>query len=90
MKELDKSKYYRLRWCPLGLTCTQKWKLQRLRLKEMQEQEQKKQRDELFNEMKPMVPQKQEWRHKKVEHSSLEVGGQTVAILVGPSWKSEV
>ena len=56
----------------------------------MREQEQEKQWDELFNEMKPIVLQKQEWRHRKVEHSSLEAGGQTAEVLVGPPRKSEV
>jgi hypothetical protein len=33
------SKYLQPRWCPLGLTRTQKWKLQRLWLAEMREKE---------------------------------------------------
>jgi hypothetical protein len=33
------SKYLQPRWCPPGLTHTQKWKLQRLRIVEMQEKE---------------------------------------------------
>ena len=58
VQESDKSKYYQPRWCPSSLTRTQKCKLQCLRLKEMWEQEKKKQQDELFNQMKLMVPQK--------------------------------
>ena len=89
-EELDKSKYYRPRWCPPSLTPTQKRKLQRLRLKVMREQEQEKRRDEFFNEIKPMVPQRQEWRRKKAEHNSLEASGQTVDVPVGPTRKGEI
>ena len=61
-----------------------------MRLKETREQEQEKQWDELFNEMKPMVPQKQEWRRKKAEHSSLEAGGQTTEVPIGPPQKGKI
>ena len=42
-------KYHQPRWCPPGLTQTQKWKLQRLHNKEKKEQEAEKMRDEHFN-----------------------------------------
>ena len=44
------------RWCPLGLTHTQRRKLQRLRQRELKEQEKEKQRDEQFNRYRPMIP----------------------------------
>jgi hypothetical protein len=44
------------RWCPPGLTHTQRRKLQRLRLCEK--------RDQDFNNYRPMVPQGKEWRVK--------------------------
>ena len=68
------------------LTRTQKRKLQRLRKAEMQEEEQEKQRDELFNKMKPMVPQKQEWRRKGDDFAPPlpSSSGQT-ATLSGPT-----
>jgi hypothetical protein len=44
------------RWCPLGLTHTQRRKLQRLRLHEKREKELEKKRDEDFNSYRPMVP----------------------------------
>jgi hypothetical protein len=36
------SKYLQPRWCPPGLTRTQKWKLQRLQFVEMREKEREK------------------------------------------------
>ncbi|KAF8689488.1 hypothetical protein HU200_041811 [Digitaria exilis] len=42
-----------------------KRKLQRLRFREKQEQELEKQRDEVFNQVKPMIPQKKEWKPKE-------------------------
>ena len=50
-------KYHLHRWCPPGLTRTQKRKLQRLRNKEKKEQEAEKMRDKHFNKYRPMVPQ---------------------------------
>ena len=50
-------KYHQPRWCPSGLTHTQKRKLQRLRNKEKKEQEKEKMRDEEFNRYRPMFPQ---------------------------------
>jgi hypothetical protein len=58
------SKYFLPRWCPPGLTCTQRRKLQRLRFQEKREKELEKQRDEAFNQYRPMVPQGKEWRVK--------------------------
>ena len=49
-------KYHQPRWCPSGLTHTQKRKLQRLRNKEKKEQEAEKMRDEHLNKYKPMIP----------------------------------
>jgi hypothetical protein len=43
------SKYFLPRWCPPGLTRTQRRKLQRLRFQEKREKELEKQRDETFN-----------------------------------------
>jgi hypothetical protein len=52
------------RWCPPGLTHTQRRKLQRLRLREKREKELEKKRDEDFNSYRPMVPQGKEWKVK--------------------------
>ena len=48
-------KYHQPRWCPSGLTHTQKRKLQRLRNKEKKEREAEKLRDEHFNRYRPMI-----------------------------------
>jgi hypothetical protein len=50
------SKYFFPRWCPPGLNCTQRRKLQRLRFQEKKEKEIEKQRDEACNQYRPMVP----------------------------------
>ena len=50
-------KYHQPRWCPSGLTHTQKRKLQRLHNKEKKEQEAEKMRDEHFNKYRPIIPQ---------------------------------
>jgi hypothetical protein len=54
------SKYFLLRWCPPGLTHTQMRKLQCLRFQEKREKELEKQRDEVFNQYRPMVSQGKE------------------------------
>jgi hypothetical protein len=48
--------YFLPRWCPPGLTHTQRRKLQWLRLREKREKELEKKRDEDFNSYRPMVP----------------------------------
>ena len=61
------SKYFQPRWCPPGLTCTQKRKLQCLRVQEKKEQEIQKLRDKQFNQCRPMVPQDKIWRVKATD-----------------------
>ena len=57
-------KYSMPRWCPAGLTRSQKRKLQRLRAKESQEKEAEK----IFNDTHPLYPPPQKkWRPKAVE-----------------------
>jgi hypothetical protein len=57
-------KYSMPRWCPAGLTRSQKRKLQRLRAKENQEKEAEK----IFNDTHPQYPPPQKkWRPKVVE-----------------------
>jgi len=60
-------KYMQPKWCPPGLTKTQKRKLQRMRSHEMAEQEAEKQRDNWFNDIRPMVPTKQVWVPKQIQ-----------------------
>ena len=57
LKDQDKEKYFQPRWCPLGLTHTQKRRLQRLRRQEQKEKEAEKLRDEIFDKYRPRFPQ---------------------------------
>jgi len=60
-------KYHQPRWCPEGLTHTQKRKLQRLRNKETREEEAEEARDEYFNKYRHMIPQVKVWQVKTVD-----------------------
>jgi hypothetical protein len=62
-------KYSMPRWCPAGLTWSQKRKLQRLRAKESQEKEAKK----IFNDTHPQYPPSQKkWRPKAIEENQTD------------------
>jgi hypothetical protein len=52
------------RWCPPGLTHTQRRKLRQLRLCEKRDRELEKKRDKDVNSYRPMIPQGKEWRVK--------------------------
>ena len=67
-------KYHQPRWCPSGLTHTQKRKLQRLRNKEKKEQEKEKMRDENFNIYRPIFPQSKVWKVKIADQPARLVG----------------
>ena len=58
-------KYFQPRWCPPGLTHSQKRKLQRLRAKEKRERE----AERVFNEMHPILPQSKR-RARAAENSN--------------------
>ena len=66
-------KYHQPRWCPSGLTHTQKRKLQRLRNKENKEQEKEKMRDEDFNRYRHMFPQSKVWKIKTTDQPARPV-----------------
>jgi hypothetical protein len=53
------------RWCPLGLTPSQRRRIQRLRAQKLRVEATEKERDEHFNAIRPMILMKQEWREKK-------------------------
>ena len=67
------SNYFQPRWCPPGLTRTQRKKLQRLRAQEKKEQEFKRLRDKQFKRYRPMVPQGKVWRVKAVDQPARSV-----------------
>jgi hypothetical protein len=61
-------KYSMPRWCPAGLTRSQKQKLQRLRAKESQ----KKETEKIFNDTHPQyLPPQKKWRPKAVEEKQM-------------------
>ena len=70
--------YHQPRWCPEGLTHTQKRKLQCLRNKEKREQEAVKGRDEYFNKYRPMIPQGKVWQVKMVDQPAVGPVGPTL------------
>jgi hypothetical protein len=71
-------KYSMPRWCPAGLTRSQKRKLQRLRARESQEKEAKK----IFNDTHPQYPPPQmKWRSKAVEKkTATKIENQTTLV----------
>ena len=84
----SKSKYFQPRWCPPGLTRTQRRKLQCLRAQE-KEQEFKRLRDKQFNHNKPMVPQGKVWRVKAVDQPARPVESPQATGLTGTSDRSD-
>jgi hypothetical protein len=72
-------KYSMPRWCPAGLTQSQKRKLQRLRAKENQEKEAEK----IFNDTHPQYPPPQKkWRPKAIEEkrTATKIGNKTTLV----------
>jgi hypothetical protein len=77
-------KYSMPRWCPAGLTRSQKRKLQRLRAKENQEKEAEK----IFNDTHPQYPPPQKkWRPKTVEEkpSATKIENKTTESAINPN-----
>ena len=83
------SKYHQPRWCPSGLSHSEKRKLQCLRRQEQKEQEAEKLRDEHFNKYRPMVPQGKEWRAKPIMQSAGPVEPPQVIGLTGADDRSD-
>jgi hypothetical protein len=72
-------KYSMPRWCPAGLTRSQKRKLQRLRAKESHEKEAEK----IFNDTHPQYPPPQKkWRPKAIEEkqTATKIENQTTLV----------
>ena len=53
------------RWCPPGLTASQRRRIQRMRTDKLKEEAVEKARDEHFNATRPVVPTKKEWKRKE-------------------------
>jgi hypothetical protein len=72
-------KYSMPRWCPAGLTRSQKRKLQRLRAKESQEKEAEK----IFNDTHPQYPPPQKkWRPNSIEEKQMAMKIENKTTLV--------
>ena len=72
-------KYSMPRWCPSGLTRSQKRKLQRLRAKENQEKE----AERIFNDTHPQyLPPQKRWRPKVVEknQTTTKIENKTITV----------
>jgi hypothetical protein len=52
------------RWCPGGITKTQKCRLQKMRQRELAEKKEEEERDNCFNHLRPMSKSEQTWREK--------------------------
>jgi hypothetical protein len=76
------------RWCPRGITKTQKHRMQKMRQKELTEKKEEEEQDYWFNPLCPMTKLKQTWRKKwlaKEEGSSSSDSSGEVAIKVTPA-----
>jgi hypothetical protein len=54
------------RWCPGGLSKTQRWRLQKMRQTEIEEKQREEECDLWFNQVRPMVKVKQTLREKRL------------------------
>jgi hypothetical protein len=70
------------RWCPPGLTPSQRRRIQRLRAQKLREEAVEKKRDEHFNTIWSMFPMNQEWRvNKKVDIHTPMISGDDMDLL---------
>ena len=76
------NKYHQPRWCPPGLSHSQKRRLQCLRRQEQKVKEAEKHRDVHFNKYWPMVPQGKEWGVRVTDQS---VGPVEPPQMIGPT-----
>ena len=89
LKDQDKEKYFQPRWCPPGLTHTQKMRLQRIRRQEQKEKETEKLRDEIFDECRLRFPQGKMWRVKPVDQPTGPVGPLQLTGRTAPADRSD-
>ena len=89
-KDQDKEKYFQPRWCPPGLTHTQKRRLQHLRRQEQKEKEAEKLRDEHFKKYRPKIPQGKVWQVKAADQPIGPVGPLQPSRLTGVPDRSDL
>ena len=68
------SKYFQPRWCPSGLICTQKRKLQCLLYQKKKDQEVEKLKARQFNKCRSIIHQSKVWRVKSADQPAGPVG----------------
>ena len=83
------SKYFQPRWCPSGLTHTQKRKLQHLRCQEKKGHEVEKLKAGQFNKCRPIIPQSKVWRVKSADQPVGPVGPPLPTNLTGIADRSD-
>jgi len=88
-KDQDKEKYFQPRWCPPGLTHTQKRRLQHLSRQEQKEKEEEKLRDEHFEKYRPRIPQGKVWQVKAADQPTGPVGPLQPTSLTGVPDRSD-
>jgi hypothetical protein len=78
------------RWCPRGITKTQKRGLKKMRQRELAEKKEEEERDYLFNRLRPMTKPKQTWQEKwlaKDENgSSGDISGEEEVEVTYHTW----
>ena len=89
LKDQDKEKYFHPRWCPPGLTHTQKRRLHHLRRQEQKEKEAEKMRDEQFDKYRPRIPQNKVWQVKAADQPTGSVGPLQPTSLTGVPDRSD-
>ena len=83
------SKYFQPRWCPSGLTRTQKRKLQRLRCQKKKGHEVEKLKAGQFNKCRPIIPQSKVWWVKSADQPAGPVGPPLPTGLTGIADRSD-
>jgi len=83
------SKYFQPRWCPSGLTGTQKRKLQRLRCQKKKGHEDEKLKAGQLKKCRPIIPQSKVWRVKSADQPAGPVGPPLPTGLTGIADRSD-
>jgi hypothetical protein len=66
------------RWCPKGITKTQKHRLQKMRQRELAEKKKEEERDYWFNHLRPMTKPKQTWWEKQLAKEENDSSGSSL------------
>jgi hypothetical protein len=71
------------RWCPPGLTKTQRRRVQKLRAREIEERRREAKRDTWFNKEHPMITNKKTWKEKRIEEGKDNDSGSEGDVAAG-------